>query len=121
MLFVVSRTSLVWSDDAPCPYATLRKIVNVESYKYSSPEEFDKNHFYSPAWLEEGTNHRVNEHGHITRDNGLVTVWTIEINSLEELLEFIDKYGDGFGGVVISPYRSNPSYFEIEIYDNYRE
>lgn len=51
----------------------------------------------------------------------LEALWTIEINSLEELIEFIDKYGYKSNGVVIHTCNHNPAYKEIEIYDDYRE
>lgn len=41
--------------------------------------------------------------------------WSIEINSLEDLIKFIDTYGD----VVLL--ENSDGYYEIEIYDNYRE
>lgn len=44
------------------------------------------------------------------RDNFGIMIWMININSLEELMSFIDKYGQ----VVIDK-------DEIEIYDDYRE
>lgn len=44
-------------------------------------------------------------------------VWTIEINTLEELINFTNKYGR----IVIEEYWLNNRYKEIEIYDYYRE
>ena len=55
--------------------------------------------------------------GDITRDNGMIGVWSVEFNTLEELIEFCDKYGD----VVITNCTRNKAYKEIEIYDDYRE
>lgn len=51
-------------------------------------------------------------------ENGKKVVWMIEINTLEELHEFIDKYG---GSVVIEDWYFNNAYKKIEIYDDYRE
>ncbi|MEN6296989.1 MAG: hypothetical protein ABFC92_03460 [Rectinema sp.] len=42
--------------------------------------------------------------------------WVIEISSLEELLDFVNKYGD----LIISTGATEPT-FKIEIYDDYRE
>jgi hypothetical protein len=44
-------------------------------------------------------------------------VWSVEINNLDELMEFCNKYGD----VVIKNCMWNKTYKEIEIYDDYRE
>ncbi len=44
--------------------------------------------------------------------------WFIEINSLEELLEFQKKYDEE---LVISRDNLNKNLIEIEIYDSYRE
>lgn len=45
------------------------------------------------------------------------TRWCVEINNLDELLAFNKKYGD----LILSRTESEPSYPEIEIYDDYRE
>lgn len=42
--------------------------------------------------------------------------WTIELNNLDELMEFCSEYGE----VIISP-KCNSPYYRIEIYDGYRE
>jgi hypothetical protein len=44
-------------------------------------------------------------------------VWTIELNTLEELINFTNKYGR----IVIEEYWLNDKFKEIEIYDGYRE
>ena len=44
-------------------------------------------------------------------------VWTIELNTLEELISFTNKYGR----IVVEEYWLNSKYKEIEIYDGYRE
>ena len=45
------------------------------------------------------------------------TYYTININSLEELIEFQKKYGE----IIITSNMWNKRYKEIEIYDDYRE
>lgn len=44
--------------------------------------------------------------------------WFVEINTLEELLNFMDKYEKE---IIISRDLDNPQIIEIEIYDTYRE
>ena len=56
-------------------------------------------------------------------DDDIESVWIIEINTLNELLEFRNKYGN----IILekSSYRKNLNdkeyMLEIEIYDDYRE
>lgn len=68
-------------------------------------------------WFDEGTNYRT-EDDCIVRDLGEEEAWGIEINSLEELLNFINEIGEE---VIISE-----SYIDyktpcLEIYDDWRE
>lgn len=44
-------------------------------------------------------------------------VWSIEINTLEELIDFFERNGD----IIIKDCFWNRSLREIEIYDDYRE
>ena len=46
--------------------------------------------------------------------------WFIELKTLEELISFLDKYGD-FAGIIIDRANCNRNVVEIEIYDDYRE
>ena len=84
-----------------------------------SAEEFDKRHGKTQgAWLSIGTNHRFNNKGYITRDLGEIDSWGMEINTLEELMEFKNRVGEE---LVIGRSFSNPEFPMIEIYDDYRE
>ena len=118
MKFVISRTSLWDASKCPCEEAKRDSVTREETYRFHTPEEYDKYHVmrHEGNWLSIGTNHRVNKNGYITRDNGMMDVWSIEINSLEELIEFVDKYGE----IVIYDSMGN-SHKEIEIYDDWRE
>lgn len=44
-------------------------------------------------------------------------VYTIELESLDDLMSFVNKYGQ----VMIHDHQYNKSYKEIEIYEDYRE
>lgn len=44
-------------------------------------------------------------------------IWRIKINSLEQLINLIKKYGT----IIVGPYYENEEEMEIEIYDDYRE
>ncbi len=118
MKFIVRRAS-VWNDDeSPCEEAKRDSIVRVETRTFHSPEEFDEKFANREGkWLSVGANHRVDENGWITRDNGMTNVWSVEINTLDKLIEFCDKYGD----VVIGDCLRNRAYKDILIYDDYIE
>ena len=118
MKFVVYRTSSWNNEISPCEEARRDSIVRVETRTCLSPEEFDKRFAKQEGtWLSVGTNHRVNERGWIVRDREMIDVWSIEINSLEELADFVNKYGE----IVIGFNCNNQEYKYIEIYDDYRE
>lgn len=117
MKFVINRASQ-WSDDAPCEEAKRDSIIRVETRTLRTPEEFDAKFARREGkWFSVGTNHRVDERGWITRDNGMMDVWVIEINTLDELIEFCDKYDD----IIIDSYFRNKAYKRILIYDDYIE
>lgn len=58
-------------------------------------------------------------HTHSGREicKGTFDYWTIEINSLEELIEFVEKHGQ----IVLQKDIFLNNTFEIEIYDTWRE
>lgn len=116
MKFIVRRASQ-WGDAKPCDEVCHEIITRVDTRYCFSPEEYDAGHVGERKWLEAGSNHRYNSEGHIQRDYGTVDVWTIEINTLEELMKFINKYGS----VVIGDNYQNENYKEILIYDDYIE
>lgn len=118
MKFTVRRASKWSNEDVCCEEAKRDSIVRVETRTLYSPEEFDaKFSNREGKWLSVGANHRVDENGWITRDNGMIDVWSVEINTLDELMEFCKKYGD----VVIGNCMWNKAYKEILIYDDYIE
>lgn len=81
-------------------------------------EEYDKKFGQQGGkWTDNEENHRINSDGFIERTM-YKSVWCIEISSLEELLKFQSECGKG---LIISPHCLNDSYYEIEIYDDWRE
>lgn len=120
MIFEVTRTSNNYNLKRNIPHEKCIpiKLKLVDRRKFLTPELYDKN---KPSnckkWFDEGTNHRT-EDGCILRDIGEKETWGMEINSLEELLNFINEIGEE---VIISK-----SYIDyrtpcLEIYDDYRE
>ena len=118
MIFQVVRTSN-WGDEKPFEDCIPIKLTRVETRTFRTPEEFD-NKFgdREGKWLDCGTNHRVDARGCITRDMGLEDVWGIEINSLEELINFKNAVGENL--VIQTSWIDNKTPC-IEIYDDYRE
>lgn len=65
-------------------------------------------------WKDRGSEHSITEQGNIKRRRERdVKVWLIELNSLEELMEFVKENGQ----CIVTSYK-HPA---IEIYDDYRE
>lgn len=117
MKFVVRRAS-VWGETKPCDEAVQEKIMRVDTRFFRSPDEYDnKRYVNTPKWLEEGMNHRITKKGFIQRDLGYKTVWIINLDSLDDLIAFQEKYCD----VIIRDSYINPDYKEILIYDGYIE
>jgi len=118
MKYIITRTS-VWNDEDIKVEEAIKETLDLTSYDtrtVNSIEEAKKLHWYQD-WASRGTNHRE-ENGYIICDYITTeTIYTIEINSLEELMNLQDKYGE----LIIT--KSNYKEFEceIEIYDDYRE
>ena len=119
MKFIIQRTSAY--GEKPCEEAKLETITEVDVRVKDSPSKIPMWRNLQPEeaerrWKSEGTNHRL-VNNRIARDMGFISVWTIEINTLEELMAFRAKYGD----IIVKQSDENPEYTTIEIYDDYRE
>ena len=101
------------------PNAIIKKYTKVEVRYCSTFEEFDKKFSWMEGtWLSKGVNHKMSK-GRIQREfpNGAEGHF-IEINSIEELLEFKKKVGNE---LIITSAFNNESIPAIEIYIYYRE
>ena len=117
MIFQVTRTSL-W-DEKPWDRCIPIQLTRVDTRNFRTSEEFDTiRGKHEGKWLENGTNHRVNADGYITRDMELENAWGIRINTLEELMNFKKAVGENL--VLRTSYIDNKTPC-IEIYDDYRE
>ena len=110
--FVVTRTSLYFSDDEkPCGEAYKADIVCVDERSTSNPNVAKRliagdNEW----WFGFGENHReVN--GTIIRDV-VKSFWLVDV---DDIMDFADEHGD----VIVS--RNYEGLPRIEIYDSYRE
>lgn len=120
MIFEVTRTSNNYNLKRNIPHekCILIKLKLVDKHKFLTPELYDKN---KPSnckkWFDDGTNHRT-EDDCIVRDLEEKEVWGIEINSLEELLEFVNEVDHE---VIISRSLVDCKTPSLEIYDDWRE
>ena len=118
MIFQVVRTSNC-GNEKPFKDCIPIKLTRVETRTLRTPEAFDmKFGKREGKWLENGTNHRFDARGYITRDRELVDEWGIEINSLEELMDFQEAVGEE---LVLRTSWIDDKTPCIEIYDDYRE
>ena len=117
MEFLLTSTS-GWVENQ-IPNAVIKKYTKIEVRYCSTFEEFDKRFSrIEGSWLSEGVNHKTSK-GRIQREfpNGAEGHF-IEINSIEELLEFQKKVGHE---LIITSAIDNESIPAIEIYNYYRE
>ena len=117
MEFLLTSTS-GWVENQ-IPNAVIKKYTRIEDRSCSTFEEYDERFSRIEGdWLSEGVNHKTSK-GRIQREfpNGAEGHF-IEINSIEELLEFQKKVGNE---LIITSAIDNESIPAIEIYNNYRE
>ena len=101
------------------PNTVIKKYTKIEVRTCSTFEEFDKRFSRAEgAWLSKGINHKTSK-GQIQREfpNG-AEGYFIEINSIEELLEFQREVRSE---LIITSAIDNESIPAIEIYNYYRE
>lgn len=113
MIFAISTTSFRDYEEPPCEGAYKAEYTYIDVRTTDDPANLK----YEPQdWYKKGSNHRV-KNGFITRDiDDGRTAWFVDLE-WSHLADLIDK----LGRVVIQRWRPNPAFFEIEIYDTYRE
>ena len=114
MLFEVERASISDGDLKPCKEAKKRSILHIDYRVSVSPEAFTAK--TKEDWFASGTNHKVTATG-IQRDMGYYDKWTVELDSLEQLITMKNKYGD----LIIGNSWFNNDIPRITIYDDYIE
>lgn len=115
MLFEVRRTSL-WNDKSPYEKCIPIQLTRVDERNFKSFEEYDNK--FSDKWKDVGSNHRILPNGNIARDLQIENCFGIEINSLEELMQF---YREVNSEIVIRESWVDNTTPCLEIYDDYRE
>lgn len=101
------------------PNTVIKKYTKIQVRGCSTFEEYDERFSRIEGnWLSKGVNHKTFK-GRIQREfPNSAEGHFIEINSIEELLEFQKKVGDE---LIITSAIDNESIPAIEIYNNYRE
>jgi hypothetical protein len=91
-------------------------------HEYCTEEEFNLRFSAREGlWKDKGKNHTVTKDGYISRQEAGVEEWGVELDTLEALCDFVNKYNPI---VIQSSYSANKKTgmpLEIEIYDDYRE
>lgn len=103
-----------WRPEKPCEEAFAVFVIATDVRDCDDPKKIPINQGTNGDWYEKGTNHRV-EGGVIKRDIGVRAAYAVELQDLQALQAFVDKYGS----CVID--RDAAGYLEIEIYDDLRE
>lgn len=114
MRFTVTRTSQYGHETPPCEWAERQLVPYVDRRGFASEEEHDAR-FPAEPWRSRGVSHRLWEKGDERGIERVVQMeaWTIEIDTLDELIAFADAHGEIIVGAGDPP--------SIEIYDDYRE
>ena len=126
MRFIVERTS-VYGGRKPCGEAVPGMVQSWDARTFKSPDEYDEKFGGATGpmggpWLSKGTDHEIirGPRGGATgirRRLADKAAWFVDIESLEELVAFVNRHGD----VVIGEHWMGDPHLRIEIYDGYRE
>lgn len=111
MIFKISKTSDCGAEEPPIDGAIKRPFEHWQTRTLSESEFDIKFGEREGFWRSKGKNHKHDERGYCTRQMDDVMSWSVEINTLEELITLSDKCGHE----LVLGHQS------IEIYDGYRE
>lgn len=122
MKFKVIRTSDFWEENTivpPCEGATLEEYDYIERCRCTEEEYNNTPSFiggFSSKWKTKGINHTTWEKGIQRTFPNDRKGWFIELNSLEDLINFKNKVKED---IIIKECYSNYLLYEIEIYDDW--
>jgi len=113
MKFIITKASLIQKTIKPCEEAKKDKATKIMALccPYSLKEA--KNNKYLKGFFEKTKNIRKEGHLFVGESKEKLDVWIVNINTLEELIEFFNKYGTI--AILQSEYREIP--YRIEIID----
>ena len=113
MEFIIERTS---TNKKPCKEAVPRDAVYIDRRTVKTLAEA-KQQSWGRDYFGRGSNHRE-ELGMVARDFDEQRIYIININTLEELIAFSEKYGQ----IILAEEDSYKGYkYSLEIYDGWRE
>lgn len=113
MKFTIERASQIFNEiDPPCEGAVREKLTYYDRYGFPSFDAFEKAR--GKNFREEGFNHTITKDGIMRCLEKYF--WTIEFNTLEELMGFVVNEGR-----VIIESEFDTDYKSIIIYDDYIE
>ena len=114
-LYLVSRTRNYGDyDESPCEEAVQINIVYTDIRNADSTDKIPALKNNPEKWYGAGFDHRVIDGKYIARSI-VVKQWSVRINNMSDLNEFIKRHGRVILDVNESGYNT------IEIYDGYRE
>lgn len=117
MEFLITRTSIsIDSKKKPHEKAYKKLAPIIETRNVDCPTKLTER--ARQFWYSSGRNHRVEE-GQLVKDLGEEERWFIELNSLEELVDFYEAEGELI--ITDHPFNKVKGCKVIEIYDYYRE
>lgn len=120
MRFVVHRTSTCFDEsNPPCDNAAIATIERWDCRTFKTEAEHDARFPIGP-WRSHGTNHGVWSGG-IKRQMDDAKAWTIDIDSLDDLVQFVAVNGKIVLSEADCDTHGESALPEIEIYDDYRE
>jgi hypothetical protein len=94
MKFIVTRrVSSIGDEEKPCDEAKRQALTPLDYREVETLEEAKKKVWFK-EWYESGTNHREEGGRVVCEKKEKEQRWVVEINSLEELMDFQSKYGD---------------------------
>jgi hypothetical protein len=115
MIYIIKRASYS-ANERPCEEAIKKPFLYLDTFFCTEESYNERFSVINGTWRSKGKNHIVTSDGKITRAYEKI-IWTIEINSLEDLNKLTEKYGS----LIIE----NPDYYNktnsITIYDDYME
>ncbi|NOX21122.1 MAG: hypothetical protein GXO99_07705 [Nitrospirae bacterium] len=94
MKFLISRkVQSISNTEKPCEEAVKEELTPLDYRTVETLEEAKKKIWYK-QWYEGGTNHREEDGMVVCERKEKEERWVVEINTLEELIKFQEKYGD---------------------------
>uniref|UniRef100_A0A6M3LQG2 Uncharacterized protein n=1 Tax=viral metagenome TaxID=1070528 RepID=A0A6M3LQG2_9ZZZZ len=113
MEFIIERSS---TRNKPCKEAVPRDAIYIDRRTVKTLQEA-KSKEWGKQFFETGDNHRE-ELGMVARDLDERSIYIVNIDTLEEMISFFEKYGR----IILGEEDNYKGYkYSLEIYDGWRE